>query len=306
LVIQELNARHGKKLLKLGAKGLILMGAESPLFSYYFYDNLSRITKNFKVKMLFDGVYELTNNKLDNTNNLQFYFPSYFSKDKILNKNWDARGFMTMIAANKFSNLSPPKNPKELLNFIIHFVYRKTSRSFKISKNNELHTQRLKCVEFFGNKNLLSLYGANWDNFSNFKNDKSLIKALKDLKPSFAENKITTLSEHKFAICFENIAFDGYITEKIIHCFLAGTIPIYFGAKNITKYIPSNAFIDFRDFKTLDELHSYLESINNDKAEIIIENGANFLKSINGKKYSYEGFSKNILSIIHRFDDNNK
>lgn len=306
LIIQELNAKHGKQLLKLGAVGLVLTGAESPLFSYYFYDHLRVIATKFQIRNLFDGSYTLFDNTINTTQNFQFYFPSYFLDDKTYNQNWDTRDFMVIIAANKFGRLSTPKNIKQLINFIIHSIYRKISHSFKIAKSNELHSKRLKCIKFFGARSLLSVFGSSWDNFSNFKKDKQLIKILQDLKPSFAEDKIITLSKYKFAICFENIAFDGYITEKIIHCFLAGVIPIYLGAPNITRYIPQNTFINFRDFKSLEDLYKYLQSITEKQAQDIITNGKNFLVSSEGKKYSYEYVAQDMLKIVNTFNDNNR
>ena len=42
-------------------------------------------------------------------------------------------------------------------------------------------------------------------------------------------NKIKFLSQYKFSIAMENIKGDGYISEKIIDSFNAGTIPIYLG-----------------------------------------------------------------------------
>lgn len=41
----------------------------------------------------------------------------------------------------------------------------------------------------------------------------------------------------------------GYITEKIFDCFFPGVIPIYWGAENVTDYIPQDTFIDRRNLK---------------------------------------------------------
>ena len=56
---------------------------------------------------------------------------------------------------------------------------------------------------------------------------------------------ISVFSQYKFIICFENSKTPGYITEKIFNVFLAGSIPIYDGAPNITDYINIEAFIPF-------------------------------------------------------------
>jgi hypothetical protein len=52
-------------------------------------------------------------------------------------------------------------------------------------------------------------------------------------------------SQYKFIICFENSKTDGYVTEKIFNVFLAGSIPIYDGAPNVTDYILPGSFIQY-------------------------------------------------------------
>jgi len=38
-------------------------------------------------------------------------------------------------------------------------------------------------------------------------------------------------------------------------------VPIYYGAENITEYIPKECFIDFRDFANYEELYQFLKNI---------------------------------------------
>ena len=73
------------------------------------------------------------------------------------------------------------------------------------------------------------------------------------------EDKQITLRNYKFAFIIENASdFNGFITDKIFDCFYSGTVPIYLGAKNIKSFIPEECFIDFREFKSLSNLHNYL------------------------------------------------
>ena len=41
----------------------------------------------------------------------------------------------------------------------------------------------------------------------------------------------------------------GYITEKIFDSFAAWCVPVYWGASNVTDYIPEGCFIDRRKFR---------------------------------------------------------
>ena len=62
-------------------------------------------------------------------------------------------------------------------------------------------------------------------------------------------NKIDFLSSYKFSITMENSEGDGYISEKIIDSFIAGTIPIYYGNYMIDEYINPKAYILIKDEK---------------------------------------------------------
>lgn len=56
-------------------------------------------------------------------------------------------------------------------------------------------------------------------------------------------DKWDALAPYRYAIVFENFSGPGYWTEKLADCFLAGTMPIYFGCTNIADYFPPEAII---------------------------------------------------------------
>ena len=78
------------------------------------------------------------------------------------------------------------------------------------------------------------------------------------------QDKIQFLSSYKFSIAIENSEGDGYISEKIIDSFLAGTIPIYYGGYNIDQYINKNAFILIKGEKDMMNKIEYIKKIDND------------------------------------------
>lgn len=51
------------------------------------------------------------------------------------------------------------------------------------------------------------------------------------------------LAPFRYSIAVENSRHDHYWTEKIADCFLAGTVPIYWGAPNIRDYFPAESII---------------------------------------------------------------
>ena len=77
--------------------------------------------------------------------------------------------------------------------------------------------------------------------------------------PESRLGKYIALKDYAFSINVENMIDDHYFSEKIIDCFLCGTIPIYFGAKKINDYFNPAGIISF---KTQEELYFILENIN--------------------------------------------
>lgn len=122
-------------------------------------------------------------------------------------------------------------------------------------------------------------------------------KTILEINPKPVDDKIKTISNYKFSLCFENTSFPGFITEKIIDCFKAGTIPIYLGTPDITKFIPADTFIDMRKFKSMEKLLSFLLQIHYRYALELISNGRKFLKSPEGKLFSYESNAKFVLEL---------
>ena len=55
-------------------------------------------------------------------------------------------------------------------------------------------------------------------------------------------NKIKFLSKYKFSIAMENSRGDGYLSEKIVDSFRAGTIPIYYGDYLVDEFIKINNY----------------------------------------------------------------
>lgn len=62
-----------------------------------------------------------------------------------------------------------------------------------------------------------------------------------------SDNLFNFYKNTKFVITMENTKIGHYITEKLINGFRAGTIPIYWGSRHISKYFNSKRFIILED-----------------------------------------------------------
>jgi glycosyltransferase involved in cell wall biosynthesis len=57
------------------------------------------------------------------------------------------------------------------------------------------------------------------------------------------KNKWDALAPYKYSIAMENTKSAHYWTEKVADCFLAYTLPIYYGCTNLEDYFPSESFV---------------------------------------------------------------
>lgn len=75
-------------------------------------------------------------------------------------------------------------------------------------------------------------------------------------------SKIRFLSQYKFNIAYENSNADGYITEKLTDCFLANTVPIYYGGAGNVAPFPKEAMIYANDYEDEAALIARIREVN--------------------------------------------
>ncbi len=76
----------------------------------------------------------------------------------------------------------------------------------------------------------------------------SAIKLRPDIKLfgrgfEFVEEKEAALMPFRYSLVMENFRNDYYMTEKIFDCLLCWTVPIYYGAPNISDFFPQGAVL---------------------------------------------------------------
>jgi hypothetical protein len=65
------------------------------------------------------------------------------------------------------------------------------------------------------------------------------------------EKKEDGLKSYKYSIIIENSSEDNYFTEKLVDACLLETVPIYWGAPNISKYFDVKGFIICENFEEI-------------------------------------------------------
>lgn len=145
-----------------------------------------------------------------------------------------------------------------------------TSRKYS-DHPEELYSAREAVIAWYDDHHpeVFTLYGQHWNdpprpyeiyNYGTFS------QPTYETYAGLAETKAGVYRDHRFVLCFENMTgIDGYLTEKLFDCFRAGAVPVYWGAEDIERYVPSETFVDYREFGTPAALHDHLAAV--DEAE---------------------------------------
>lgn len=239
-------------------------------YLFIFEPKVISVLNWFKLfHIFFDRVYTRNDNYVDNKKYFKFIYPSTDNWIRY-NKKFNNKKLITLINWNKAS-------------------------FFK----NELYSEREKAIRFFEKNNVeFDLYWTNWDK-KNLKQKLFWYKVYKSYKWK-VYNKLETLSNYKFNICFENMKnTPWYITEKIFDSFKANSVPIYWWASNINQYVPEWCFIDFERFNwDYNELIEYLININEDKYNEYINNINIFMNSVDAKKWFDKDWAINFINNL--------
>lgn len=225
----------------------------------------------------------------------------------IVRRNWDTsfHQYFTkiftwnddLVDEKKYFKIFYPQPELPFYGFKVPFQEKKfctfISSNKMSNRKGSIYSERIKAIHFFekNHPDKFDLYGIGWN-----KPKTKLQRWFPFLTPQYKTYKGDVLekgavfSKYKFAICYENQCVKGYITEKIFDCFHGGCVPIYLGADNIAQYIPSNTFIDKRNFATYEELMNFLERIDEKQYNQYIENIKDYLNSEQCKQFSTENY----------------
>ncbi len=83
------------------------------------------------------------------------------------------------------------------------------------------------------------------------------------------KDKSSVTSQYKFVICFENDLFPGYITEKLVHGYACGAIPLYWGDTREDKVFNKTAYLNLANFDSLAEFAYVAGNLSDDDYERI-------------------------------------
>jgi len=183
----------------------------------------------------------------------------------------------------------------------------------KLDLSVDLYLERLRTIRWYERfqPSFFSLYGSNWSKSPKLPTRiGSLVHKIEDKFPPLfnwfpswrgtIHDKARILQNSLFNFAYENTIADGYITEKLFDSFVNGCVPIYLGAPNILDYVPSNCFIDRRNFSSNENLFDHLKSIDSKQYDAYQRNINSFLLSTTSSPFSINTFIQAILHQVER------
>lgn len=169
----------------------------------------------------------------------------------------------------------------------------------------ENYSGRKKLIDFFEGLPEVGFefYGYGWNN--RYKNYRGFIdwNKKKDNGINFTYSrrftKINIIKNYKFDIVYENCKNqNGYLTERLFDSFAAGCVPVYWGSKNIHRYIPRNCMVMRNEFATDQDLYEYLKNMSEERYKLYQSCIKAFLESEEIKKLKTDYFIEQIRAIL--------
>jgi hypothetical protein len=71
-------------------------------------------------------------------------------------------------------------------------------------------------------------------------------------------SKIAVGKEYRYNLCFENESSPGYHTEKLLHAWAMGSVPLYFGNSTVEGEFNPRSFINLNDFSGINEFVAHV------------------------------------------------
>jgi hypothetical protein len=273
---------------------------ESPIVAIDFYKRIQEVSERYHHVFLWSGMRHKATGGAT-FHEILWPYPSFQCAAR--RPPWSDRGFLIMVNSNKRIFVPPtqlvqPRHPRHTARRLIAAWRLTRVRRSEPWLASELYKDRLDAIRHFSRSADFDLFGRGWSNTSTLSGPEASAVARSYRGEIPALEKVATLSNYRFALCFENTAFPGYVTEKIFDCFVAGCIPIYLGAPNITNLVPAGSFIDARDFRDFSSLESFLRTLNPEVASEYLVAAADFMSSKRAEAFSQDHHVRVMADVL--------
>ena len=150
------------------------------------------------------------------------------------------------------------------INHSLRKIYKKSKLCSIIASNKKQttgHKLRHSIIDYLINNNInkVDFFGARFNNLP-YMNTKGYTN--KHSGQHISNKKIDGLQKYMFSICILPSKIDYEFDEKLIDCFLTGTVPIFWGCPGIHKFFDINGIIIF---DTIEECIQILNTLSLEK-----------------------------------------
>ena len=125
------------------------------------------------------------------------------------------------------------------------------------SSDRQLHPKSKLCSMIASPKNLLTGHKLRHEIVDRFS---ARLDGIFGSGYTMIPQKIEGLKEYMFSLAIENCREPYYMTEKLIDCFVTGTVPIYWGANAVNDFFNPNGMILFNDISELEDIFANLNA----------------------------------------------
>ncbi|MBT4090894.1 MAG: hypothetical protein HOE30_20605 [Deltaproteobacteria bacterium] len=300
LCVTDMFSPYTEKVLEKGAFPAVCSSMESPIIAKKFYHHIKKYSGHFRYNIQFRGTQERFRDLKTDFHTMHYPVERLFPP--LSDTTWKNKKYLTLINRNKRSLILDFKGLNAIKTLAKVAVFKWWQLTDPWMRSREIYVDRIKAIHYFSQYSDLHLYGEGWDDpVSGFskKYHESARKAWKQTLPFREKNP--TLNKYRFSLCFENCSFPGYITEKIFDCFHSGCIPVYFGAPDITDFVPKLCFIDYRDFKSFTQLDKFLREMSEETGKEYLDAAYSFLQSPECESFYQNVYIDTLLDLLENY-----
>jgi hypothetical protein len=278
-------------LVASGARLGVLTSLEPPVIAWQLYYHLREISGRFPHTLLFEGGRART---AATTRFQPLYFPQVRQPLPLSWRDWQRRRLLVSINSNKAIVRSFTRwfdRPREVS------IKREVASRRYPPIAADLYLERLRVAAQFADRPDFDIFGHGWSR-RHPAVPLHLHQAILRAYRGPVQEKLETLSRYRLSLCLENSAFDGYVSEKIFDCFFTRTIPIYLGAPDIERYVPAEAFIDLRKFRTYRDLELFLDGLDEVSLRRYLEAADDYVNSSAYQPFTADCFAQLMVGLV--------
>jgi len=291
--LSDMVTPYTERLLRQGIQAAVIWSGESPNVAWNFYHRLQTNTARYSHAFLFRGVRDRVKPP---TRFHPFYWPNA-QRQVLPGPAWKQREFLVAVVSNKqrfgVSNSKPLLGMRRLAKQIVWRYLQVVNPLFQFE---DLYEKRLEAILYFAEFPGFRLFGSGWEQPRGL--SEAYYQAAIRAGAVPIDDKLRAMSGYRFALCFENCVFPGYVTEKIFDCFWAGCIPVYWGAPDISDFVPVETFVDARQFNGWMDLDRYLREMSESETLRYSNAARDFLASEAFVKFHQDYFVAELMGIL--------